>query len=151
MDVVSLGVLVLVVLSGWVAGGFLLFSDFLMRAFAQAQAGADSMITLNRVIYRSIFLTSFMVLTPLAAALAWLAPHPAQIWLAMGAGVYAILVFGVTAAFNVPLNTRLDRAGAADDAVWRHYVRVWTRWNHVRTLGASLAFILFVMGFAHLV
>ncbi|QYU67777.1 DUF1772 domain-containing protein [Leptolyngbya sp. 15MV] len=66
----------------------------------------------------------------------------------VGAGAYLAGMTGVTAAFNVPLNARLDRAGestAEADAAWRHYTTVWTRWNHVRTMASIMASALFTL------
>ncbi len=47
----------------------------------------------------------------------------------------------VTIVFNVPLNNRLAAVAPESTegaAMWQHYLRVWTAWNHVRT-AASLA------------
>jgi uncharacterized membrane protein len=51
--------------------------------------------------------------------------------------------------FNVPLNNRLakvapDSAGGA--TVWAHYLKVWTAWNHVRTIGCIGATGSFILG-----
>ena len=71
----------------------------------------------------------------------------AAIWIVAGAAVYVIGVFLVTILFNVPMNKRLDRmdhaAGTTVD-YWRVYGAVWTRWNHVRTIGSLAASICFL-------
>lgn len=143
----------LVLATGLTAGVFLAFSDFIMRGLSQAApgAGAAGMIGLNRTVLRSVFLTSFFLIIPFAAGLAYWAPETApervgQL-LGLGAGVYAVLVFGVTLVANVPMNKALEASGGADD-VWERYHRVWTAWNHVRTLGAILAFGLMGWAFA---
>jgi uncharacterized membrane protein len=54
--------------------------------------------------------------------------------------------------FNVPLNDTLaavspDNAEGA--SLWRNYLEVWTRWNHVRTVtstGALACFMLALRG-----
>ncbi len=50
---------------------FLAFSDLIMRGLQRAEAGAGAMIAINQVIFRSIFLTGFMLTTPVAAGLAF--------------------------------------------------------------------------------
>ncbi|WP_440958230.1 DUF1772 domain-containing protein [Oceanicaulis sp. LC35] len=151
--VIALG---LVMMTGLGAGVFLAFSDFIMRGLRLAENGAGpaAMISINRVIYRSLFLTGFMVTTPVAATLAVWAPHgvsdEVRGLFGAGAGVYGVLVFGLTAARNVPLNKQLDASGG-EASVWGRYQRVWTLWNHVRSVGAILAFGLFVLAFARLI
>jgi len=68
---------------------------------------------------------------------------------ALGGGlVYLVGVIGVTITRNVPLNDRLaavDASGPEGAAVWDDYLRRWTLWNHVRTVGALVSFGLFVL------
>jgi len=50
---------------------------------------------------------------------------------------------------NVPLNNALA-GGEPDDAaileVWQRYQREWVAWNHVRTVTATAAAVLLVLG-----
>jgi uncharacterized membrane protein len=149
MTIYLLALAGLVLATGLTAGVFLAFSDFIMRGLSQAApgAGAAGMIGLNRTVLRSVFLTSFFLIIPFAAGLVWWAPDAAPEtarWLmGLGAGVYAVLVFGVTLVANVPMNKALEASGGAED-VWERYRRVWTAWNHIRTLGATLSFAVFL-------
>ena len=139
--------------SGLVAGVFLTFSDFVMRSLITARpaGGIEAMQIINRKVYGSVFLTLFMAMAPVSAALAVYASlaldGAAAIWIVAGAAVYVIGVFLVTILFNVPMNKRLDRmdhaAGTTVD-YWRVYGAVWTRWNHVRTIGSLAASICFL-------
>jgi uncharacterized membrane protein len=139
----------LVLATGLTAGVFLAFSDFIMRGLSQAApgAGASGMIGLNRTVLRSVFLTSFFLIIPVAVGLVWwapdTAPNLARGLIGLGAGVYALLVFGVTLVANVPMNKALEASGGAED-VWQRYQRVWTAWNHVRTLGTIVSFAVFL-------
>ena len=57
-------------------------------------------------------------------------------------------MFVVTIACNVPLNDALAASGPATlegEALWRRYRRVWTRWNHLRTLACIVASALFIL------
>lgn len=154
MPLYALAVLGLVMMTGLGAGVFLAFSDFIMRGLQRADGGVKAMIAINQVILPSLFLTGFMLTTPVAVALAVWAPDGVtdgvRALIGVGALVYGVLVFGLTVVRNVPLNKQLDRSGG-ESAVWDRYLRVWTRWNHVRSVGAILAFGLFVMAFARLV
>ena len=66
-----------------------------------------------------------------------------------GAVAYLIGTFGLTAAYNVPRNNRLEQYGDSAEGVeyWRTYRREWARANHVRTaagIGAALLLTLAV-------
>ena len=67
---------------------------------------------------------------------------------AVAAGLYLLGCIGVTMACNVPLNERLADVDADDSsahALWQHYLRRWTLWNHVRTIAPAIAALLFLL------
>ena len=145
--------------SAVVGGVFLGFSDFIMGGLKQAEAsaGADSMRQINRTVFRSVFLTSFLSLVPLTAGFALYAWYQAeglgQLYCTAAALIYLLAVFLVTIAGNVPMNNRLDVLHPDDPAAddyWQHYARVWTRWNHVRTMGCLATAALFLLAAAAL-
>lgn len=54
-----------------------------------------------------------------------------------GCGLYVVGVFGVTAAYNVPMNDALAAipAGSQESAeYWSVYLERWTRWNGIRSV-----------------
>ena len=54
-------------------------------------------------------------------------------------------MFLCTVLFNIPLNNRLAKVeeGDKDKAqVWSYYYKVWTRWNHLRTVSSLMACVL---------
>jgi len=128
-----------------VAGVFQSFSDFVMAGLTRARSagGMDSMQQLNRTVFRSVFLSLFLVLMPVTFGFAIYAYQSLdgtarQLIIAAGL-IYAVTVFAVTLFGNVPMNQRLDKLDADSDegsAYWRLYGRNWTRWNHIRTLGS---------------
>ena len=138
--------------SAMVGGVFLAFSDFVMRGLGDAEPahGMEAMQQINRTVYRSIFLTTFMALVPITIGWAlyvgiWnVGPIRTLAWAA--AGVYLLSVFVVTAAGNVPMNQHLDNLPISGEAFeyWTVYLRTWTLWNHLRTLGS------FVTSFCYL-
>ena len=68
--------------------------------------------------------------------------YPGAIWHIAGAVLFGGGVILVTAIFNVPLNNVLadvDPEGLGSAIIWEHYLEVWTRWNHLRTLSAISA------------
>ncbi|WP_390621110.1 anthrone oxygenase family protein [Stieleria neptunia] len=81
---------------------------------------------------------------------AWQRP-PAYGWAIAGACVYLSGGFMVTAVFNIPLNKALDQlpldAPESHDE-WARYLRLWTRWNHLRTAACILACVLLTLGLA---
>ena len=54
----------------------------------------------------------------------------------------------MTIAGNVPLNDRLAAVDADDPsavALWQHYLKRWTFWNHVRTVAPTVAAVLLLL------
>ncbi len=113
--------------------------------------GVAAMQSINRVILASPFMVLFFTTTLSSAAMVVLGiinwGGAGGMALVIAGDVYVIGMFGVTAAFNVPLNTALDavdpKSHAATD-VWHRYLRIWTRWNHLRTVASLLSTGLFI-------
>ncbi len=138
--------------SGLVAGVFLTFSDFVMRALGRAGpvAGIAAMQMINREVYRSLFMVLLIGMAAVSVGLALVGVvfigGAAAGWLIAAAGAYLAGVMAVTARANVPMNQRLDGedpASAAARAVWKDYLRDWTRWNHLRTVASGGAMLCF--------
>lgn len=143
--------------SAMVAGVFMSFSDFVMEGLARTKpaGGIESMQHINRTVLRSVFLTSFISLVPLTIGFAMFAAvqtvGPGRAFVIAAATIYCLAVFVVTIAGNVPMNRRLDRLN--HDSVpaatyWRTYSEDWTRWNHVRTVGAAATASFFLLAAA---
>jgi uncharacterized membrane protein len=143
---VSWAAVVAAVGSGLVGGVFLVFSASIMPAFARLDPthGIAVMRAINTTIVRSPFIVVF--LGTVAACVLQVVLEPADVAGWVGAALYVVGGFGVTAAGNVPLNNRLDRTEPSDPSgFWAVYARRWTALNHVRTLactGAAVALTL---------
>ena len=137
--------LVLGLSSALVGGVFQSFSDFVMAGLIRAApaGGIESMQQLNRTVFRSVFIATFLILVPVSvvfAVYAWFALSGVpQRLIIFAAIIYLPLVFLVTAFGNVPMNEKLDKMDhtSADAAeYWQTYSRIWTRWNTLRTIGS---------------
>ena len=138
---------------GIMAGVYFTFSAFVMKSLESinASAGIAAMQSINDVILRSAFMPLFFG-TSLAAAVAVLlyvvSPDSSGgIWMALAGGIYFAGMFLCTIFFNVPLNNKLkdvDLTSSDGADVWNMYLRVWTRWNHVRTLTSTIACAFFI-------
>jgi len=138
---------------GLLGGLYFAFSAFIMRALDRAgqSQGIAAMNSINAVILRSSFMPLFLGTTLGAAVLALIGilqrdSAVANCMLAGGV-IYVVGMFIVTMAFNVPLNNALTRVSgdsAEATATWQRYLKVWTRWNHVRTLACVVASALFI-------
>lgn len=135
-----------VIAGGLVAGIFMAFSDFIMKALlaASPRSGIEAMQEINRKVYGSLFLILLMGMAALSLALAVSAmifgAGPASFWVLGGAGLYGIGTFLVTVIFNVPMNQKLDRmdpAAPETASYWSVYTARWTAWNHVRSLASA--------------
>jgi uncharacterized membrane protein len=140
--------------SALVGGIFFAFSTFVMQALGRLapEQGIAAMQTINVTVLNPWFFTVFFGTGIAAAAVLvfalmnWATPAAAS--LAVGAMLYIVGGIAVTMAFNVPLNNALARADANHPdgvALWRHYLRRWTFWNHVRTVAALAAAALLLL------
>lgn len=140
---------VAVVAYALIGGVFLAFSDFVMRSLSLTggTGGVEAMQAINREVFRWVFMALFLGMAPVSLAVAgygitWL-DRPAG-WLLLLAGLcYLFGCFGVTVAFNVPLNERLavmEPSQAATLEYWTGtYLPRWTVWNTVRTVACVMS------------
>lgn len=144
----SITLILTTVATGLVAGVFLSFSDFIMRALraSSEQSGAEAMQQINQQVYRSTFMVLLLGLVPFSLALgvigAIYVPGTSGIFLISGALFYVLGVFLTTVVCNVPMNKKLDAMALQDVATpvyWRDYAQRWTQWNHVRSATAAMA------------
>jgi uncharacterized membrane protein len=142
--------------SGLAAGFFFAFSATVMAALEKIPApqGIAAMQSINVVVLNPWFFSVFFgtaalcLVAIVASALRWNDPR-ALYWLAGGA-VYLVGTIGVTMVCNVPRNNALAALSPASveaGALWLKYVPTWTAWNHVRTIAALVAALLFTLGF----
>lgn len=139
-----------------VGGVFLAFSDFIMRSLSLARppAGVEVMQTINREVFRFVFMTLFLGMAAVSLVMAIYAAMAlsgtAQLLIVGASLIYLIGVFGVTVGRNVPLNDAL--AGKDTDATttqdyWTEvYLPRWTFWNTVRTFACVLSAALLMVG-----
>lgn len=134
--------------SGLIAGVYFAFSVFIMKAFDTMETAQSitAMNAINEVILRSLFMPVFFgssIVALLLIVVAFVYWGEAGAGLALIAGmVYFIGMFVCTVAFNVPLNNTLSRLDPTDDnaqQIWSHYLKNWTKWNHLRTVSSLLS------------
>ena len=140
--------------SGAIGGVFFAFSNFVMPALARLTPaeGIHAMQAINVTVLNRLFLGTFMgtgALSLAATVLALLRWNGVDSLCAvLGATTYVLGSILVTMRGNVPLNNALMRVTQADalaEAVWRNYLRDWTKWNTVRTIACFVAMALFVV------
>lgn len=139
-----------------VAGVFLAFSDFIMRSLAitSGSGGVEAMQTINREVFRWVFMALFLGMaagSAVIAVYAWMAIEgPAGAMILAAALVYLIFCFGVTVVFNVPMNEALagmeTSSEAARDFWFQTYVPRWTFWNTVRAAASTVSAALLLTG-----
>jgi uncharacterized membrane protein len=139
-----------------VAGVFLAFSDFIMRSLALTggTGGIEAMQVINLEVFRWVFMALFLgmaAVSVLIVGYAWLGlSGPAGTLIGLAAAVYLFGCFGVTVAFNVPMNEALagmDLTSEVSRDYWlQTYVPRWTFWNSVRTGAATLSAALLLFG-----
>jgi uncharacterized membrane protein len=136
---------------GLMAGLYYAFSAFIMTSLSRIapEAGIATMVSINDVILKTSFMPLFMgtslasVAIAILAALRWQGPE--SLIVIVAGLIYFVGMFGVTAAFNVPLNNALVADGAG---TWQRYLTVWTTWNHVRTVASLVSSALFIYALA---
>lgn len=129
---------------GLMTGVYFTFSAFVMAALKTQpnHQGANTMISINRVILTSTFMPLFFGSSLLSLTLLIMGDVLAQ----LAAAVYLLGMFVVTAVFNVPLNNQLRDATAQQlSTIWAQYLRQWTIWNHIRAVSSLTAATLFLL------
>ncbi|MDO8289124.1 MAG: DUF1772 domain-containing protein [Parvibaculum sp.] len=138
-----------------VSGVFLAFSEFIMRSLDKSErpAGIEVMQVINREVFRTFFMVCLIGISAMSLAFCAYAyvtlSGPLASWVMAGGAIYLLAVFGVTLAFNVPMNTHLDRLDYQSTdakAYWEGiYFPRWTFWNHVRAIGAGASAICYLV------
>ena len=110
------------------------------------------MKSINVVVLNPLFLGVFLgttvscIVLILISFLSWEKPGAAPGL--VGGILYLVGTFLVTMVWNVPRNgalADLDPLGASSAHNWSECVRVWTAWNHVRTIAAIAASLLMML------
>ncbi len=137
--------------SGLMAGVYFAFSGFIMKALDKIETAQSvaAMNAINEVILRSMFMPVFFgssIISFLLVVVAFVYWGEAGAGLALIAGmVYFVGMFVCTVVFNVPLNNAIARPGPDSDnaqQIWSHYLRTWTKWNHLRTVCSLITCVL---------
>ncbi|MBW4721766.1 anthrone oxygenase family protein [Saccharothrix obliqua] len=127
---------------GLMAGVFLAFSAMVLpglRRIGPAEAVA-AMRAINTAVVNPVFITVF-VGTAFASVLAAAMGGTVAGW--VGAAAYGVGGFGLTVAYHVPRNERLERAASPE--FWARYVREWVPANHVRAFASLVAAVAFTI------
>jgi len=140
--------------SAMAAGVFFAFSNFVMPALGRLSApeAISAMNSINAKAINAWFMTLLFgtgLLCVVEIAYAWLCfGAVGTVYISWGSALYLVCSVAVTMMGNVPLNNALAKLAPTDsrsDREWIHYLIVWTRWNHVRTIGCAAAAALFIM------
>jgi len=140
--------------SAVIGGVFSAFSEFIMSGLLRAApaGGIESMQHINRTVIKTQFVAGILLIAPFSVLMALYAlmtfTGDARIILILAPIVYVPTVFVMTIAGNVPMNKRLERLdhkSAAAAVYWIEYGRVWTRLNHVRSIGSALTAGLYII------
>jgi uncharacterized membrane protein len=143
----SAALLAATVSTGMMAGLFAAFAYAVMPGLARAddRTVVVAMQRINESIQNGLFLLLFagaLVFTAIAAALHLGAGRRAALPGIIVALVLYVATLVITFAANIPLNTLLADGGDADPAGLRDRFEVaWVRWNIVRTVTCSAAFV----------
>ena len=136
-----------------IGGVFLAFSDFVMAGLLRAApaGGMEVMQQINRTVFRSVFLASFLILVPVSMGMAihaYFATEDMVERLVMtGTIVYVLGGLLVTIFGNVPMNEHLNKLPLEAEGIeyWREYGVIWTRWNHLRTIACIAGAVCFLL------
>lgn len=140
--------------SGLIAGFFLAFSIVVMKSLAQQPPpqGIAAMQSINIVVINPMFMSAFFgtaaacLMLTVSTFFRW--QRPGTAYLLTGSLLYLVGTILVTILFNVPRNNALaavDSTSPEGANVWANYLSSWTAWNHVRTIAALAAAVLFTI------
>lgn len=141
--------------SGIVGGVFFAFSSFVMKALGRlpSSEGIAAMQSINVVVINPSFLGAFMGSALLSVAVVVLVlqndSSAAAPFFIGGAMSYFLGTFLVTLFGNVPMNDKLAASSATNPAAikyWDHYLDHWSMLNHIRTVAALAAVLMYTAG-----
>lgn len=136
-------IVLLIVMTGLMAGIYFSFSVFIMKSLSELPAlqAAQAMNKINDVIINTVFLPVFFGSTLWYAGLiVWSLANwqsGRSILVIIAALIYIIGMFFVTAFGNVPLNNKLNETAGTDSILvsfWHEYLHKWTQLNHLRMM-----------------
>jgi uncharacterized membrane protein len=125
-----------------------------MPALARLQPsqGITAMQSINITAINPLFMIALfgtaLACLLLAVSVLFKWQQSSAVYLLVGSLLYLIGTIAVTIACNVPLNDALAIAksdSAEGITLWAEYLADWTFWNHVRTIAAIMAAILFTL------
>lgn len=140
--------------SAVIAGVFSAFSEFVMSGLLRAApaAGIESMQHINRTVLKTQFVAGIFLISVFSILFAaygfFVYEGRALVLIILASLSYVAGVFLVTMFGNVPMNKKLEQfdcTSLAAAAYWLEYGRVWTRFNHLRSLGGLLTAALYVV------
>ena len=139
---------------GLVAGVLLAFSISVLPGLSTLPVpdAIAAMQRFNKAIIDPVFLGLFFgtaVSCTLATILALSTGRGSPVLVVSGTVLYVVGCVAITMALNVPLNDALagvDPGSPAGDQVWRNFADKWTRWNNVRTVAATVACAVLIVG-----
>ena len=137
--------------SGLIAGVYFAFSTFIMPAFAKIETTQSiaAMNSINKIILHSLFMPLFFgssiisVVLIIFSFIHWGEDGSALTFIT--GIIYFIGMFLCTVVFNVPLNNALARTALNENntqQIWSHYLKGWTKWNHLRTVSSLITCVL---------
>jgi uncharacterized membrane protein len=140
--------------SALTAGIFFTFSTFVMQALGQQSppAGIATMQAINITVINPWFMAAFFgpALVGIGFGITTLKhlDQPTALYWIVGTLLYGVGTIGVTVLGNIPLNDALavvNPHSAAGETLWARYLHDWTVWNHVRTVAAAAAAVMFTL------
>ncbi len=133
--------------TGLIAGLFCAFAYSVMPGLHRTDARTlvSAMQKINVAIVNPLFMFLFFGGLVVTGVAAWLYRHDAMApWVIVGLVLYLVGLV-VTIAFNIPLNDRL--AAATDpEAARAAFETAWVRWNIVRAVLHTAAFVVLASG-----
>ena len=143
----------LAIASALMGGVFFTFSTFVMTALGNLKPaeGIRAMQRINIDVFCWPFSVLFfglpVVLAGLGIQSVLNSGQDNAAYLLAACGVYLVGSFLLTVSGNVPLNNklaRIDPVAQESVVVWQHYLKIWVRWNHLRTLACLVASALLI-------
>ncbi|KAB2917319.1 MAG: DUF1772 domain-containing protein [Bacteroidetes bacterium] len=146
-----------IVLTGLLAGLFYGYQCSVIQGLGRLsdKEYLSAFQSINKAILNPVFFLSFMgslIVLIVTSLLSYKAGNTTITpFLIASTIVYAVGVFGITAACNVPLNDVLasyDIATATSSRLYdmrSHFEQSWNKWHLIRTVAAVLSFILLII------